>query len=271
MRRVTLPFDRSLHAPADDLVVCQFEGLLSFPEVEHAVFTRRGGASVGPYASLNVSRSVADDPNAVAENNRRMLGAFGYRREQAATAWLVHGGHVAMITRSSLSDPPPKADAIVTRERGLPLTMRFADCVPIVLYDPERQAIGMAHAGWRGVALNVAAATIRAMVDAFGCEPRRMWAGIGPAIGVEHYEVGPDVARQVTQACPPGARLTQVGRNGRPHIDLATAVRSQLESLGVGSIETSGLCTASNTADWFSHRAEKGRTGRFGLLVALAV
>lgn len=257
-------------APLDStLIAYQFEGLLAFSETTHAVCTRHGGVSVGAYASLNLSRAVGDDPLAVAENNRRMLGTFGYRRDQAATAWLVHGRGVAVLTHADLGRDPQQVDAIVTRERGLPLTMRFADCVPIVFYDPVRRAIGIAHAGWRGVAVNVVAATVQTMVDAFGSDPRRLWAGLGPAIGVEQYEVGPDVAAQVVAACPPGARLTQHGSNGRPHLDLAAAVTAQLQAAGVGAIERSGICTASHTDEWFSHRAENGKTGRFGLIVAL--
>ena len=274
MRRTSLtPTQTPTPNPTADtggpLIAYQFEGLLHFSHVTHAVFTRHGGMSIGPYASLNLSRAVGDDPDAVTENSRRMLGALGYRREQAVTVWLVHGRDVAVVTRADLGRAPQQVDAIVTRERGLPLTMRFADCVPIVLYDPARPAIGVAHAGWRGVALNVVAATVRTMVDAFGSDPHRMWAGIGPAIGVDQYEVSADVAERVMAACPPGTRLTHPGRNGRPHLDLASAVTAQLQAAGIGAIEASGMCTASNTSEWFSHRAEKGRTGRFGLVVAL--
>jgi len=253
------------------LTAYQFEGLLAYPEVGHAVFTRHGGVSVGPYASLNLSRAVGDDPEAVAENNRRVLAAFGYRREQAVTAWLVHDRNVAVVTRADLDREPHQVDALITRERGLPLAMRFADCAPLVFYDPVCQAIGVAHAGWRGVVVNVAAATVQAMVQAFGSDPQRLWAGIGPAIGVERYEVGANVAEQVVSACPLGARLTQPGSNGRPHLDLTAAVTAQLQAAGVGAIEMSGLCTASDTAEWFSHRAENGKTGRFGLVIVLNV
>ena len=262
MQQITLTSGASL-------IAYQFDGLYPFAEVTHAVFTRHGGVSRGPYASLNLSRAVGDDPEAVAENNRRMVGALGYRRAQAASAWLMHGCDVAVITRHDLGRDPHPVDALVTRERGLPLTMRFADCVPIVFYDPLQHAIGVAHAGWRGVVVNIVSATVCAMADAFGSDPRRMWAGIGPAIGVEHYEVGADVAEQVTAACPPGARLTQPGRHDRPHLDLAAAVEAQLKAAGVGAIEASGVCTASHTDEWFSHRAENGKTGRFGLLIAL--
>lgn len=265
MQRVRLTSSES----SPRLVAYQFEGLFNYPETKHAVFTRHGGVSMGAYASLNLSRAVGDDPEAVIENNRRMLGAFGYRREQAVTAWLVHSRDVAVITRDDLGNDQRRVDAIVTRERGLPLTMRFADCVPIVFYDPIQRAIGVAHAGWRGVVANVVGATAHVMADAFGSDPRRMWVGVGPAIGVEQYEVGQDVVDQVTAACLPDARLTQPGNNGRPHLDLAAAVMSQLKAAGVGSIEMSGICTASNTHEWFSHRAETGKTGRFGLVIAL--
>jgi hypothetical protein len=268
LRRVTFSTSGA-GAPDPNLIAYQFEGLLNFPETAHAVFTRQGGVSVGVYASLNLSRAVGDDPAAVTENNRRMLGALGYRREDAVTAWLVHGDDVAVITHDDLGKDPRQVDAIVTRERGLPLSMRFADCVPIVFYDPLRNAIGLAHAGWRGVVINVVAATLRTMADAFGSNPRRMWAGIGPAIGVDRYEVGPEVAGQVLAACPPGARLTQPGSNSHPHLDLAASVLSQLQAADVGIIESSGICTASHTGEWFSHRAENGKTGRFGVVVAL--
>ena len=273
MRHIAFPSSATHAGPASagsgHLIAYQFEGLLGRSETSHAVFTRHGGVSAGAFASLNLSRSVGDDPDSVAENSRRALGALGYRREQAVTAWLVHGCEVAVMTHGDVGRAPPKADAIVTRERGLPLSMRFADCAPMVFYDSAQQAIGVAHAGWRGVAANVAEATVRAMVDAFGSDPRRMWAGVGPAIGVECYEVGPEVVARAAAACPPGTRLARPGRNGRPHLDLAAAVIAQLQRAGVGSIEASGICTASNTREWFSHRAEQGRTGRFGLVVAL--
>ncbi|HEY4689664.1 MAG TPA: peptidoglycan editing factor PgeF [Anaerolineae bacterium] len=272
LRRITLshnshPADST--PPDGKLVAYQFEGLLNFPETTHAVFTRHGGMSRGSFTSLNLSRAVGDDPSAVAENNRRTLAALGYRREQAVTAWLLHSRDVAVITQADRGRDPQRVDALVTRERGLPLTMRFADCAPIVLYDPVQQAIGVAHAGWRGVALNVVEATVRTMADAFGSDPRQMWVGIGPAIGVEHYEVGPDVAEQVAAACPAGTPLVRPGDRGRPHLDLGAAVEAQLKAAGIGAIEASGICTASNTHEWFSHRAEKGETGRFGLVVAL--
>lgn len=253
----------------DPIIAYQFDGLRAHAETSHAVFTRKGGVSGGAFASLNLSLSVKDDADAVMENNRRVFAALGYRREQGVTAWLVHGRDVAVVTRADAGQRPSQVDALITRERGLPLRMCYGDCVPILFYDPQQQAIGIAHAGWRGVAVNVAASTVQALVDAFGSDPQRMWAGVGPAISVTQYEVGEGVVEQVAAACPRGTRLTLPGNNGRPHLDLHEAVRSQLQTAGVGVIEMSGLCTASNTDEWFSHRAEQGKTGRFGIIVAL--
>jgi YfiH family protein len=253
----------------DPIIAYQFDGLRACAETSHAIFTRRGGVSRGAFASLNLSLSVKDDVDAVTENNRRVFAALGYRREEGVTAWLVHGRAVALVTRADAGRRPAQVDALITRERGLPLRMCYGDCAPILFYDPQQQALGLAHAGWRGAALNVAAATVQAMVDAFGSDAHHLWAGIGPAISLEHYEVGQDVVDQVAAACPRGARLTQPGNQGRLHLDLTEAVRSQLQAAGVGAIELSGLCTASNTHEWFSHRAEQGKTGRFGIVVAL--
>lgn len=264
MHRLVYPLNGN--AP---IVAYQFDGLRAYAETSHAIFTRKGGVSRGVFESLNLSLSVKDDADAVEENNRRIFAALGYRRADAVTAWLVHGNDVALVTRADAGQRPSKVDALITRERGLPLRMCYGDCVPIVFYDPQQQAIGVAHAGWRGVALNVAAATVRAMGDAFGSDPRCLWVGVGPAISVTHYEVGADVVEQVASACPPGTRLTQAGHRGRAYLDLPAAVRSQLEAAGVDAIELSGLCTASRTDEWFSHRAEQGKTGRFGVVVAL--
>jgi polyphenol oxidase len=253
----------------DQLAYYQFDDLAASPAVYHGVFTRVGGVSRAPFESLNLSRSVGDDPLAVTENNRRMLAAFDVKPDQAATAWLVHGRSAAVVDRADAGHFRQGVDAIITRERGLALTMRFADCTPIVLYDAVRGAIGLAHAGWRGVAVNVAAAAIEALRAAFGSEPSELWAGIGPCIGVEQYRVGAEVMAAVAAACPPDAPIEQRQPDGCSHLDLNAAVGAQLRACGVTHIEDARLCTATHTVEWFSHRAEHGRTGRFGLVIGL--
>jgi polyphenol oxidase len=251
------------------LTFYQFEGLARYSDLYHGAFTRLGGVSRAPYDTLNLARSVGDDAQAVHENNRRMLGALGATPDRAATAWLVHGRSVAVMTLADAGSYRQGFDALITRERGLALTMRFADCVPIVFFDPAQRAIGLAHAGWRGVAENVVAATVAALSDNFGSQPRQLWAGIGPCISAERYRVGQEVIDLVVPACPPGAPLVRQQPDGSLHLDLNAAVLSQLRASGVEDVEDSSICTASNTTEWFSHRAENGKTGRFGMVIGL--
>jgi hypothetical protein len=138
------------------------------------------------------------------------------------------------------------------------------------LYDRRRGAIGLVHAGWRGTVADVAGATVHAMQVAFGCCPRDLLAGIGPSIGPCCYEVGTDVVQAVGRAFGQESQsLLQPRTAGKWHLDMWAANRHQLVGAGVRQIEVAGTCTACNTEEWFSHRAERGRTGRMGALVAL--
>jgi YfiH family protein len=255
--------------PLNGLVFYQFDGLAHYSDLYHGAFTRLGGVSEAPFDTLNLARSVGDDVPAVQENNRRMLGVFDMAPNRATTAWLVHGRSVAVMTQADAGNYRQGFDAIITRERGLALTMRFADCVPIVFFDPVQRTIGLAHAGWRGVAENVVAATVAALRDNFGSNPRNLWTGIGPCISADRYRVGQEVIDLVAPACPPHAPIAQRHPDGSLHLDLNAAVLSQLRACGVENIEDSAICTASNTAEWFSHRAENGKTGRFGVVIGL--
>jgi YfiH family protein len=145
--------------------------------------------------------------------------------------------------------------------------LRFADCVPLVFYDGRRRVIGLAHSGWRGLPAGVVPATIGRMVEAFGCDPADIWAGVGPSIGPCCYEVGSEVVKQVAVVGDSRQLFHRV--DGRLHLDLWTAVESQLIEAGVGQIEMAQMCTSCDTEDWFSHRAERGRTGRFGVVIGL--
>lgn len=165
------------------------------------------------------------------------------------------------------------AGAWQSRARGIALTLRFADCVPVIFHDQRRDVIGIAHAGWKGIVNGVLAATVHTMRTAFDCDPADIIAGVGPCIGPQKFEVGADVAAEIQGA----VREQVVRENGsenstlssKPYVDLWKASQSQLHQAGVGEIEVARICTASNTHDWFSHREEKGQTGRFGVLIEL--
>jgi YfiH family protein len=252
-----------------NLVYYQFDGLSQYSNVYHGFFTRLGGVSRAPFESLNLSRSVGDDAEAVQENNRRMLSVFDTTPERAVTAWLMHGKTVAVVDRNDAGGYRTQTDAIITTDRSITLTMRFADCAPIVFYDPAHHALGIAHAGWRGVAANIAHETVLAMQAMFQSKPPEMWAGIGPCISVDRYRVGPEVIEAVRAACPPDSPIVRSQPDGSTHLDLNAAIESQLRASGVTHIEVSALCTATNTREWFSHRAENGKTGRFGVVLGL--
>ncbi|RLC80988.1 MAG: hypothetical protein DRI81_03530, partial [Chloroflexi bacterium] len=178
------------------------------------------------------------------------------------------GARVGVVGRAHLGTVQPATDALVTDAPGVPLLMRFGDCASVLFFDSVRRVIGMTHAGWRGVAVGSVPATVRTMTERFGCNPADLWAGIGPTIGPCCYEVGQEVVTAVEAACPPGTKATH-DVNGRTHLDLPGAVRAQLRAGGVEQIEDSGLCTACRVDEFFSHRAERGHTGRFGIVMEL--
>ncbi|MBN1259578.1 MAG: peptidoglycan editing factor PgeF [Anaerolineae bacterium] len=237
-------------------------------EFRHALLTRIGGVSEGHCASLNLGSTVRDDPDAVVENHRRAFQAFGVTRDQIVSPYQVHGNHVARVGRTDGGSVIAATDALICQEPGVALLLRFADCAPVLFYDPIHRAIGLAHAGWRGVVAGIVPATIQAMQTAFDTASEDLWAGIGPAIGPEHYAVGPEVVEAISATLAPETQVAPQ-REGQWFLDLPKAVEAQLRLAGVQQIARSGLDTAGNTDEWYSHRAEAGRTGRFGVLVMM--
>jgi YfiH family protein len=244
--------------------------LLGETNVVQGLFTRQGGISPAPWDSLNLGGTVGDSRENVIENRKRIFDHFGRPVESIFDVWQVHGTNViASDTPRPLDGVHQKADAILTDRPEITLFMRFADCVPIFLHDPVRKVIGIVHAGWQGTVKKVCAVTVQAMADQYGCRPENILAGIGPSICVEQYEVRSDVADQVEQAFGSDAGALLQRQNGSIHLDLWEANRIILEQSGVRQIQVSGVCTASDTSSWYSHRAEGGKTGRFGALLAL--
>ena len=255
------------------LAYYRFESLACFVEsgeMRHGVFTRLGGVSASPFATLNTAHTVGDAPAAVAENHRRICRAMDADLASIAGGYQVHGASVALIGPQDRGRVRPATDVLLTDQPGIPLMQRFADCVPLVLYDPARRVLGLAHAGWRGTVRGVAVEAVRAMTQAFGSRPAEVVAGIGPSIGPCCYKVGPEVAAQVRAGFQEGESWLLSQASGPIHLDLWAANRQQLEASGVGQVEVAGLCTACHTEEFFSHRAEKGRTGRFGVMAVLS-
>lgn len=250
----------------DGVVQYRFEGLDGVEGLLHAVLTRIGGVSRGPYATLNLGHTVGDDPRAVEENHRRALVPLGVNPARVVSPWQVHGAAVGVVGREQMGTIRPRTDALITATPGVPLMMRFGDCAPILLCDPVRRVAGIAHAGWRGVVAGVIEASVRTMTKQLACNANDIWAGVGPTIGPCCYEVGADVAQKMITACPPEADVVH-RVDGRIFADLPAAVEAQLRAAGIERIQQAGLCTACHVDEFFSHRAESGRTGRFGIVM----
>lgn len=254
-----------------ELVFYQFDQWAESTQFTHGIFTRLGGVSAPPWSTLNLGGSVGDDPAALQENYRRVYETLGLDQSCACTVWQVHSADTIVVQQP---DPNGKwlarADGMVTDRPGLPLTMRFADCTPILFYDPVHHAIGIAHAGWRGTVQGAAVSALHAMQVAFGTRPADVQAGIGPSIGPERYQVGEEVVAAVRAAFGTTEGLVRRAADGSAYLDLWAANRTALERTGVTHIEVAGICTATHTDEFYSHRAEAGKTGRFGAVIALA-
>jgi polyphenol oxidase len=223
-----------------------------------------------PWKSLNLGGLSGDSRENIIENRKRIFSCFDLPVTSIFDVWQVHGNTV-ICTESPrpLDQEHEKADAIFTNKTGIALFMRFADCVPLFFYDPTVNAIGIAHAGRIGTLNKIAAVCIDTMNMKYGSNPGDILAGIGPSIGPDHYEVHGDVIEQAEICFEDLDGILIRSNNGKTYLDLWEANRRILQESGVENIETAGICTACHTEDWFSHRAELGKTGRFGSLLAL--
>lgn len=255
-------------AESDGLRFYQFD--IFSKNILNAVFTRQGGVSPAPWHSLNLSISVGDDPARVAENRVLAFTALGRNPASIHDVWLVHGTDIVHADAPRpLNAPVEKADILFTDNPEVSLFMRFADCVPLLFHDPKKHVIGISHAGWMGTVKGVAEVSVQAMQERYDSKPQDIVVGIGPSISVDHYEVGEEVAAQFHEKYGSASEQVLQTRDGKIYLDLWTANALQLQKMGVEQIQISGLCTACHLDDWYSHRAEKGKTGRFGALLAM--
>jgi len=256
--------------------------LYAFPHLEavgarHAVSTRLGGVSEGAFATLNLGYSVGDDPLCVEENRRTLFAAMGIRADAVVSCHQVHSTSVTCVDAgaagrgaATTANIIPASDALITNRADLYLFLRFADCVPVLLCDPMHHAVGLAHAGWKGTIGNIVGQTVAAMSAAFATRPLDLLAAIAPCIGSCHYQIREDVAQHVRAALPFWPQVLRPDTDEHFFLDLAEANRRLLVAAGVAAanIVVSGLCTACHTDQFYSHRAENGKTGRFGVLLA---
>ncbi len=243
-------------------------GWPAVPGVSAAMSTRAGGVSAAPYASLNISRAVADEPAAVEENRRRFAAAIGAR---PVWPWLVHGAEVARLEAGAPDIAPAPADGVFTTERGLACTVTAADCLPVLFALRDGSAVGAAHAGWRGLAAGVLEATLQAMCRATGAVPSDVQAWLGPCIGPRQFEVGADVLAAFGQepSDADGERFAfRANPLGQPRwlAHLPRLAQDRLQAAGVTQIRIDGACTFEDASRFFSFRRD-GVTGRMAAAV----
>ncbi|TXF11719.1 peptidoglycan editing factor PgeF [Pelomicrobium methylotrophicum] len=255
----------------DDLLQPIFPEWPAPARVHSLVTTRVGGVSRGPYASLNLGEHVGDDPRCVAENRRRLR-----RWLPAEPHWLrqVHGTTVALLDRAAApsaapgmkaGDEPQVADAAVTRTAGVVCAVQVADCLPVLLCDRDGTVVGVAHAGWRGLAAGVIERTVAAM----GTDPARLMAWLGPAIGPDSFEVGDDVREAFLRHEARAAFAFLPRDNGKWLANLYLLARQRLEACGVRAVYAEQACTFSEPQRFYSYRRDR-ITGRMAALVWLA-
>lgn len=229
-------------------------GLLASPALRHAFFTREGGVSTGVFSSLNCSMSSGDDLAAVAENRRRAMAALGLGLEALATVHQVHSPDVVVVEKLWPQDARPKADALVTTRKGVALGILTADCAPVLFADERGGVIAAAHAGWRGAVTGVLEATIAAMQKE-GASLSRIIAVVGPCIGFNSYEVGPEFPAPFLAQDADYARFFRAAPRPRHHLfDLPGYCRARLAAAGVKHIDWVGGDTARDDARFFSWR-----------------
>lgn len=273
--------DPATHRTTDSPPVIQSGILRRSDRVGHAFSTRQGGVSRDPYATLNLGASVGDDPQAVEENRRRFFGAFAIRSSQVVRVKQAHGAGVLTVDESLVShrgfprfllDEGHEYDAMITNLPGLALVVSTADCLPLLIHDPVRGAIAAVHAGWRSTAKGIAARALKAMAEAYGTKPGDCDVSIGPGIRGCCYEVDAAVTDGMRSALPTWAEHAVATRPGHFRLNLAGVNAAILKGAGVhpDRIDDVAFCTGCRTDLFFSHRAEKPRTGRMMNLILLA-
>jgi len=241
--------------------------LTDYDFLTHAFCTRRGGISEGNFASLNFSSKEGDGKENVRTNWRILAEAFNIDAGQFFVVNQVHGEKILTIDRplaDLVVDEPPQFDAIITDQPGVAIGIKTADCVPIFFADKVKRIIAVAHAGWRGTSLSIAAKVVETLITEFACRADDLIAAIGPAIGPCCYQVDEPVFNAMTAQKGRETFFSSAPEKGKWMLDLSLANKIQIIGKGISNrnIYTAGRCTSCNRDKFYSHRGEGGNTGR---------
>ena len=237
----------------------------NLPHLIAAESTRHGGVSQAPYQSMNLGINTDDVPEHIVENRHRWLANWDCTEANLAHSYQVHGTAVFVATQAGRNTG---YDALVTNVPGLLLGVTVADCTPILVYDQRTSAVAAIHAGWRGTVGGIVTNALLTMQREYGTQPADCLAYVGTCIDAAHFEVGPEVAAQFAEE-----RTVVDPITGKTRVDLKQANADQLRRFGLtdAQIERSPYSTITDNADYFSHRLERGITGRMLAVIGLRV
>ncbi|MBN2320286.1 MAG: peptidoglycan editing factor PgeF [Acidobacteria bacterium] len=256
-----------------NFILRDFEGLPFYscrafeelPGLCHGFSTRHGNSRDGSAHPFNLGHTAWDSAGRVDQNRRRFLSALKLPETSLATLRQIHSNRIHIIKKIPGHWNPPEGDALLTQNEGISIGVQTADCLPVLIADPDNNAVAAVHSGWRGGLKQIATGTIRTMQKAFRSDPARLIVAVGPGIRVCCYEVGPEVS-DLFEDKYPGTRIAVAasGRPGKFLLDLPKAVKIELQAAGIqpGNIHDLDLCTRCNTDTFFSYRAEGARSGR---------
>ena len=233
----------------------------TIPGLVAGVSTRHGGLSKAPYNSLNLGVHTDDDPAVIEHNLSLFCADLGVSSTDLARSYQVHGDKIWVTGRAGYQSG---FDAIISIQPGVFAGVGIADCTPILLADPVTRVCAAIHAGWKGTVAQIVHKTAKRMIENRGSNPTDILAYIGPCISQMHFEVGDEVAAHFDEAF-------KMRKAEKWHVDLKAANAAQLRALGIQQIEIDPACTVENNADFFSHRTEKGMTGRMLALIGFQV
>lgn len=246
--------------------------------VPHAFSTRLGGVSAAPFDSLNlghaapaVAAGTSDEAGNIRENYRRLQLGIGRPDARLVRVHQVHGRVVHHVVDPCIPQDSVQADAMITTHRDALLSVRVADCVPILLAGADGRTVAAVHAGWRGVVANIAEVAVAELCRIGQTAPENLTAAIGPCISREAFEVGPEVEREFLRAV--GEQVVDRSGSSRPHVDLRAAVRLQFLAAGLpdDQIDTTDRCTSRDGCEFYSHRRDKGMTGRMAAVIGTRI
>jgi YfiH family protein len=247
-------------------------------ELTHAISTREGGVSSGNYNSLNLSFRVGDEQNKVIKNHQILSQTLGFDLSSLVTCQQIHQDAVARVDKSYFkkdcflpNNSIPKTDALVTDVPGITLMTRYADCVPLLFYEPKAQAVAIAHAGWEGTLAGIGQKTVNVLVYDYHCQPQHILAAIGPSIGPCCYQINSTMAEHALKKLPWAQEYIRESSDEGLYFNLRQANKKQLKSAGIKDeqLYCTELCTSCKVDLFFSYRKEKRVTGRFGALIGL--